>query len=340
MGLPRIKDSAVIGQEVFFMAHRFSLARWLLVPIALLLLEAMACSTAASSPGNNGNNNASNPAASNPVDANSSKPALKVSGIPDQDAARLARRFQMFANYLSEELGTEVEYVPSVNYAAVVTAFTQGDLQLAFFGGLTGVQARLQNPGAQAIAQWEHDARFHSKFIVQSDLPINSLEDLKAHAKELSFTFGSESSTSGHLMPRHFLTEAGINPDTDFKSLPNYSGSHDLTWQLVEGGSFNVGALNEDVWERAVQEGKVDTSKVRVFYTTPDYYDYHWMARPDLNEIYGEGFTGRVQAALLKLNPQEHAEILELFSTERFIETNNSNYQAIEEGARNQGLIR
>ena len=322
------------------MEHRFSLARWLLVPIALLLLGALACTTSANSPGNEADNSAGDPAANNPVDASSSKPVLKVSGIPDQDAARLARRFQMFADYLSEELGIEVEYVPSVNYAAVVTAFTQGDLQLAFFGGLTGVQARLQNPGAQAIAQREHDARFHSKFIVQSDLPINSLEGLKTHAKDLTFTFGSESSTSGHLMPRHFLTQAGIDPDTDFKSLPNFSGSHDLTWQLVESGSFNVGVLNKDVWDRAVQEGKVDTSKVRVFYTTPDYYDYHWMARPDLDQIYGEGFTERVQDALLKLNPQEHAEILELFNTEKFIKTNNGNYQAIEEVARRQGLIR
>jgi phosphonate transport system substrate-binding protein len=321
------------------MAHRLSLARWLAVSVVLLLLGTMACSTAADSPGNDSNSTASGSAAGNPVDASSTTPVLKVSGIPDQDSARLARRFQEFADYLSTKLAIEVEYVPSVNYAAVVTAFTQGDFQLAFFGRLTGVQARLQNPGAQAIVQRENDAKFHSKFIVQSDLPINSLEDLKAHAKDLTFTFSSESSTSGHLMPRHFLTEAGIDPDADFKSLPNYSGSHDLTWQLVESGSFNVGALNEDVWKLALEEGKVDTTKVRKFYTTPDYFDYHWMARPDLDEIYGEGFTQKVQVALLKLNPQEHVEILELFSTEKFIETNNDNYQAIEEVARAQGLI-
>jgi phosphonate transport system substrate-binding protein len=321
------------------MAHQLTLGRWLLIPVTLMLLGAIACGTAADSPGNNSSNTASDPAATNPVDTSSTAPVLKVSGIPDQDAARLARRFQMFADYLSKELNVEVAYVPSVNYSAVVTAFTRGDLQLAFFGGLTGVQARLQNPGAQAIAQREQDAKFHSKFIVQSHLPINSLEELKTHAKDLTLTFGSESSTSGHLMPRHFLTEAGINPDTDFKTLPNFSGSHDLTWQLVQGGSFNVGALNEDVWEQAVQEGKVDPAKVRVFYTTPEYYDYHWMARPDLDQVYGAGFTERVQAALLKLNPQEHGEILDLFSTKKFIETNNDNYQAIEEVARKQGLI-
>src|ERR671919_1118811 len=258
------------------MAHPFTLARWFLFPLTLMLLGAMACGTAADSPGNDSSNTASDPAATTPVDTSSTAPVLKVSGIPDQDAARLARRFQLFAEYLSKELNVEVAYVPSVNYSAVVTAFTQGDLQLAFFGGLTGVQARLQNPGAQAIAQRENDAKFHSKFIARADLPLESLEDLKDHASDLTITFGSASSTSGHLMPRHFMVQAGIDPDTDFREEPSFSGSHDATWQLVESGAFDVGALNEDVWNLAVTEGKVDTSKVKEFYTTPNYFDYNW----------------------------------------------------------------
>ncbi len=267
-------------------------------------------------------------------------PVLKAGGIPDQNTARLARRYQEFADYLSQELGVKVEYVPSVDYAAVVTAFTQDELQLAFFGGLTGVQARLRNPGATAIAQREHDAKFHSKFIVRTDLPINSLEDVAAQSSQLTITFGSESSTSGHLMPRHFLVQAGIDPDNDFRSVPNFSGSHDLTWELVQSGSFDVGALNEDVWKRAVREDRADPAKVREFYTTPDYFDYNWTARAELDQVYGEGFTERIQAALLALNPSDHGEILELFSTEKFIATTNSNYQAIEDVARGLGLIR
>jgi phosphonate transport system substrate-binding protein len=268
------------------------------------------------------------------------KPVLKIGGIPDQNAATLARRYDSFAAYMTKELGVTVQYVPSVDYAAVVTAFTQGELQLAFFGGLTGVQARLQNPGAQAIAQRENDAKFHSRFIVRTDLPVKSLDDLKAQAKGLTITFGSESSTSGHLMPRHFLVQAGIDPNTAFKSLPNFSGSHDLTWQLVQSGSFDVGALNEDVWMAAVKAGKIDAAKVREFCTTPDYVDYHWTARADLDQTYGAGFTNKAQQALLKLNMQEHKEILDLFSTQRFIETTNANYQPIEQVARNLGIIK
>ncbi len=298
--------------------HRLNLSIWVLIPLTLVFLAALACA--------------------NRGQADDS-PVLKVGGIPDQDTARLARRYQGFAKYLSDELGVPVEYVASINYAAVVTAFTQDQLQVAFFGGLTGVQARLQNPGAQAIAQREDDAQFHSKFIARSNLPLESLEDLKAQAKDLTITFGSESSTSGHLMPRHFLVQAGINLETGFKSEPNFSGSHDLTWKLVESGSFDVGALNEDVWDRAVREGRMDTSKVQEFFTTPDYADYNWTARPELDQVYGEGFTAKLQEALLKLNPQDHAEILELFSTARFIESNNENYAAIEDVARQQGLI-
>ena len=212
--------------------------------------------------------------------------------------------------------------------------------RLAFFGALTGVQARLQSPDARAIVQREEDANFHSKLIVSADLPIYSLDDLKAQAADLTITFGSESSTSGHLMPRHFLLEAGIDPDDDFASVPNFSGSHDLTWKLVESGSFDVGALSEAVWGRAVRDGLVDPDKVREFYTTPAYFNYNWTVQGGLDQVYGDGFTDRLRSALLNLNPEEHPEILDLFNTQRFIDTSNDNYRAIEQVALDQGIIR
>jgi len=295
---------------------RLNQSRWFLFPLTLIFLGVLSCGQSAG------------------------EPILKIGGIPDQDASRLSRRYDGFASYLSNKLGVQVEYVPSVDYTAVVTAFSQDRLQVAFFGGLTGVQARLQNPGAQAIAQRERDAKFHSKFIARADLPVESLEDLKQRASELTITFGSPSSTSGHLMPRHFLAQAGIDPDGDFREEASFSGSHDTTWRLVQSGAFDIGALNEDVWERAIQNGTVDTTAVKEFYTTPDYFDYNWTVRADLDEMYGEGFSNKFQEALLDLNPQEHAEILELFNTDKFIITNNENYQSIEDVGRQLEIIR
>ena len=263
---------------------------------------------------------------------------LYIGGIPDQEAAQLTRRFNLVAAYLSQELQVEVRYVPSVVYAALVLGLKNEDIHLGWFGGLTGVQARSAAPGARAIAQRTRDAEFHSVFILRSDLAVDSLKDLKG----LSFTFGSESSTSGHLMPRHFLREAGVDPEKDFQGRPGYSGSHDRTWKLVESGSFQAGALNEAVWQRAEAEGEVDLSKVRVLYTTSPFYDYNWTIRGDLDYAFGVGFTNKVQAVLLAMDTgePEQKDILDMFQTEGFIASSNDNYIAIEDVARGLGIIR
>ena len=263
------------------------------------------------------------------------KEIFKIGAIPDQNASDLNRSLSQLAEHITEETGLQAEYVPSVDYAALVTAFERGEIDLAWFGGLTGVQARNVVPEAEAIAQRPLDEEFHSVFIAGADTGIESLEDLKGK----SFTFGSESSTSGHLMPRFFLNEAGIKPETDFNGEPNYSGSHDKTYKLVESGSFQAGALNVSVWESAVAEKKVDTSKVKVFYTTPSYYDYNWTINK-VDEKFGEGTKQKITDTILGVNSTNQPEIMELFQSENFIETKNENYKAIEDVAKELGIIK
>ena len=261
---------------------------------------------------------------------------LYIGGIPDQDTSLLVRRFDGVSDYLSDKLGVPVEYKPSIDYAAVVTAFGNSDLHLAWFGALTGAQARNKAPDAMAIAQRPRDTEFVSVYIVQSGLPANELADLTG----LTFSFGSINSTSGHLMPRHFLLEAGVDPETHFNGLPNFSGSHDTTWKLVESGSFQAGALSKTVWDAAVSEGRVDVSKVRLLDVTPPYFNYNWSARGDLDETFGEGFTQRLQDALLDMHLDSgQAEILETFRTDSFIASSNENYAAIESVAKSLGML-
>jgi phosphonate transport system substrate-binding protein len=143
--------------------------------------------------------------------AGDAPPALQIGAIPDQDPEELQRRYQLLTDYLSAELGVPVEYRPVTDYAAAVTAFKVGDLDLVWFGGLTGVQARLQVAGAQAIAQRDIDANFHSVFIANTNSDLGAIEDISdlTTLKGRTFTFGSESSTSGRLMPQYFLAQAG-----------------------------------------------------------------------------------------------------------------------------------
>ncbi len=265
------------------------------------------------------------------------QPALYVGGVPDQDVAVLEARFNLLAEHLAEETGVAVRYLPSQSYAALVTGWDNDDVQLAWYGGLTGVQARLAVPGSRAVAQRSTDENFSSVFVAAPDSGISSLSDLKGR----TFTFGSESSTSGNLMPRFFLDQEGIVPETDFKSVA-YSGSHDATWKQVEAGAVEAGALNANVWKTRLEKDDVDTSRVAAFYTSPGYVDYHWVVRPGLDEVYGAGFTQRVLDALLKLNASNGGrdqEIMDAFQADRFIPTSNENYAPIENIARDLGLI-
>ena len=268
---------------------------------------------------------------------------LVIGAIPDQDPEELQRKYEKLATYLEEKLGVPVEYKPVTDYAAAVTAFKVGDLELVWFGGLTGVQARLQVPGAEAIAQRDVDQQFQSLFIANksSELtPFNDISELQK-IKGKTFTFGSESSTSGRLMPQYFLKQAGVNLE-DFQGEPGFSGDHDKTIKLVEAGTYQVGAVNQKVWEKRVEENAVNLDQVEVIWRTPAYYDYHWVIHPQVKEQYGADFIQKVQEAFISLDPNvpEEKEILDLFSASQFITTQNSNYTQIEEVGREIGKIK
>lgn len=268
---------------------------------------------------------------------------LAVGAIPDQDPEKVQRLYSKLATYLEAELGVPVAYEPVTDYAAAVTAFKVGDLDLVWFGSLTGVQARLQVEGAEAIVQRDIDEAFHSVLIANTGTglePLSEISDL-AQLKGRTLTFGSESSTSGRLMPQHYLQEAGLNIETDFKGEVGFSGNHDATIKLVEAGTYEVAALNEQVWEARLAEGAVDESRVTLIWRTPPYPNYHWVIHPDVEERYGEGFIDKVQTALVSLDPSvpEEKEILDLFGAGAFIPTENDNYAEIEAVGRQIGKI-
>lgn len=270
---------------------------------------------------------------------------LRIGAIPDQEPERLQRTYGLLADYLESELpDVTVDYVPVTDYQGAVTAFRVGDLDTVWFGGLTGVQARLEVDGANAIAQRDIDESFTSVFIARADSGIQPVEDVDglSNIEGRSLTFGSESSTSGRLMPQSFLTQAGLDIGSSFDGAPGFSGSHDATIEVVAAGAFEVGALNSQVWDDRVAEGAVDTEQVVEIFRTPPYFDYHWVAQPDLDNRFGSGFTDRLVEALTSLDASDsdHADILDLFGAGSFIVTDNSNYAAIEAVGRDSGLIR
>jgi len=256
--------------------------------------------------------------------------------IPDQDESRLVERFSRVATYLERRLGIEVRYVPVKSYQAAVTAFRNDQVQLAWFGGLSGVQARRLVPGSVALAQGAEDRAFTTYFIANAKTGLQRGDTLPGAIAGRSFTFGSKGSTSGRLMPEYYLRERFHKAPDEIFSRVGFSGDHSRTIDLVEAGAFELGAVNYQVWESELSRGLIDTAKVRVIWQTPPYPDYHWTARGDLAERYGKGFLDRLRTALLTL---DDPEVLAAFPRSRFVAAKNSDYQPILDTARAIGLI-
>ncbi|MYN18306.1 putative selenate ABC transporter substrate-binding protein [Rugamonas sp. FT107W] len=265
--------------------------------------------------------------------AQSADHVFRVSAIPDEAPTELQRKFKPLGEYLEKKIGMKVEFTPVTDYAASVEALINKKVDMVWFGGFTFVQAKDRSKNQiTPLVQRAEDEKFKSVFIT-TNKDINKLEDLKGH----TLSFGSESSTSGHLMPRSYLLAAKINPDTDLKRIA-FSGAHDATVAAVAGGKVDAGALNISVWEKMVAEKKVDPAVVRVFYTTPGYYDYNWSVRTDMNADLKKKLTDAFLALDAK-NPQDKA-IMDLQRASKFIPTKAENYTAIEAAAQNAGLLK
>ena len=265
--------------------------------------------------------------------ASFSQSIFKITAIPDESPTELARKAGPLVKYLESRLGMKVEYTPVSDYAASVEALANKQVDMAWLGGFTFVQANVRSGGkAVPLVQREEDEKFRSVFIT-TDPAIKTLADLKG--KTLSF--GSASSTSGHLMPRSFMLDAKVDPDKDLKRVA-YSGAHDATIAAVAAGKVDAGALNISVWEKFVADKKVDTTKVRVISTTPVYFDYNWTVHADMPAALKEKIT-RAFLDLSKASP-EGKEILELQRATRFVPTRAENYKGIEAAARSAGLLK
>ena len=263
---------------------------------------------------------------------------LVFTAIPDEDETRLQQRFQAVADYLAETLDVEVRFIPVTSYAASVTAFRNNQVQLAWFGGFTGVQARQRVPGSRAIAQGVEDPDYKSYFIANqgADLAPHDGDTAPEGLRDLTFSFGSQSSTSGRLMPEYFLREhLGGSPDELFTRV-GFSGNHSRTISVVQSGAYQAGVVSYKAWENELEAGNIDLDRVQVIWETPPYPDYQWTVRGDIDEHFGDGFTERLQQALLDM---DDPELLASFPRAGFIPAVNDDYREILEVAQSLGLL-
>lgn len=264
------------------------------------------------------------------------KATFVFTAIPDQDPTRLMERFSRVATYLQEKLGVPVKYVPVKSYPAAVIAFENDEVQLAWFGGFTGVQARAKVPGSRAIAQGVEDKAFKTYFIANEATGLKKDPELDRGMAGKTFTFGSRSSTSGRVMPEYFIEQRfGKAPDQVFSKV-GFSGDHTRTIQLVQSGAFQVGAVDCSVWDLEKKAGHIDESKVKIIWESPPFPDYQWTVRGDLDKTFGDGFTDKLRTELIGIaDPM----ILEPFGRSKFVAADNDEYKPIEDVAKKDGLL-
>ena len=265
------------------------------------------------------------------------KPTFVFTAIPDQDETRLTERFGKVAAYLEQKLGVPVRYVPVKSYPAAVTSFVNGEVQLAWFGGVTGVQARAKVPGSEAIAQGAEDTAFRSYMIANAATGLKEAPDIQKGIAGHTFTFGARTSTSGRVMPQYYLGQAfdGKEPGQVFSRV-GFSGDHSRTIQLVQSGAYDIGVVDYSVWDLDRKAGKIDDSKVSVIWRSPPFPDYQWTVRGDVDATFGPGFTRKLRDTLVGI---ADPAILEPFGRSKFIPTSNAEYVPVEAVAKAAGLL-
>jgi len=263
-----------------------------------------------------------------PPGAAGARESIRVGMVPDAGATQVSVEEKTpLRDYLAKAMGQPVELVIPTNYNATVEALGNGSLDFAYLGGLTYIKAHARY-GVVPIVQRDTDRQFHSLFITQSKSGIHSLLDLKGK----QFAFGDINSTSGHLMPFDALTKAGLDPDKDMST--RYTGSHPATAKAVEAAVVDAGAVDETVYQAMLKEGKLDASKVRVFYTTPPFVDYVWVARKDVDP----GTRARFGQAFLALQRPRDDKLLDILRGNVFVPAGDDEYGTLRRVASATGL--
>jgi phosphonate transport system substrate-binding protein len=264
---------------------------------------------------------------------------LRFTGIPNENTTELKAKYQPLADHLAKALGVPFEYVPVADYAASVDAFKNGDILLCWFGGYTGLQARQAVPGARVIAFGKIDKEFHTYFVANKSLGLERKDEFPMELAGKKFTFGSESSTSGRLMPEYFIRKnTGKSPKEFTGAEMNFSGGHDKTAKLVEAGTYDAGAMDFATYDRMVKEGKLDPDLCRIVWKTPAYVDYNFTSHPKLDETFGRGFTEKLQETLVAI--RDPALLAGMNRPEGLVVAKNEDFETLRQAALEAGLMR
>ncbi len=289
------------------------------------LVALMVCMLLMAAAAGCGKNEVAKPAANE-----SSKPTtLRVGVIPNQAPDKIKAQYEPFRMYLQEKLNMPVELFVATDYAGVVEAMANDKLDLAYFGGLTYVQAKQRakiHPIVTEIDQETGTTQYYSLIIAPSNSELTAVKDIKGKV----FAFGDISSTSGSLYPRFMLDKAGIKVPDDLKNVV-YSGGHDATAQAVQNGTVDAGGIEGRILAKLIAKGSVDGSKIKVL-EKHLVEGYPWVLRDALDK----DMEGKIVQAFLDM---KDPILLDLMRAQAFAKVSAEHYVEAEREANRLGLV-
>lgn len=248
--------------------------------------------------------------------------SYKVALLPDQQINTVIEKHDLLFQYLQQEVGANFDLIVPPDYATALKLFVEKKVDIAYFGGATFVKAKQQANAKPLIAR-DIDAEFTSVVIVNSKIQAKQLDDLKGR----SFSFGSKLSTSGHLMPRYFFEQKNIIAESYFGKII-YSGAHDRTALLISRGEVDAGVVNASIAQAMFEDGRLQRSKVKIIWHSPQYQDYVWAIQPDMDDH----VRYKIRDAFLALNSETETgrQILSNLEANYFIPVSASDYEMLE----------
>jgi len=257
---------------------------------------------------------------------------LRVGVLPDQNPETLHDRYDALLEQLSAKTGLDTKLVIPSDYDALIEMFRDGELELAYFGGLTFVKAHIFYD-AEPLVMRDEDTRFTSWIIVKGTNTSHVLSDFKGK----KFSFGSKLSTSGHLMPRYFLQQEKQIIAERYFSEVHYSGTHDKAAYQVRDGTVDLGAVNSEIVRDMVQDGRLKENDLRVLWETPPYPNYVWTVPANLDQT----IKTQLRNAFLGFNMNDAVDgkVLADLNSEGFLPAGTKDFLILEEVALSLGLL-
>lgn len=249
---------------------------------------------------------------------------LVVGVIPSLNQGNMQSAMDKLSKHFETELGMPVDITVYPDYQAVVQAMTYDEVNMAYFGPSTYIDANEQS-GARAIMTQLIDGEpfYYSYIITHKDSPLTSIDDLVAQSKDLTFAFGDPSSTSGSLIPSIELKEQGVftnQNEHEFKNIL-YTGGHDATALAIENNSVDAGAIDSAIFNTLLENGKVGDN-FKIIWESDKLFQYPWA----VSKAVSDDLVTKIQDAFLKVEDQE---ILDAFAATGFTKATDADYEAI-----------